>query len=153
EAARLTALQGAQIIFYPTAIGWHPREKAEFGVAQHQAWELIQRSHGLANGVYVAAVNRVGHEVPKIEDRGSKIADRGSKIEDRESKIKDRSDGGQSSKLDPQSSMLDSPLAKAPSRHSPLATRHSSEDGLEFWGASFVSDPFGGLLKRADHQA
>src|SRR5439155_8428377 len=92
EAARLTALQGAQIIFYPTAIGWHPREKAEFGAAQHQAWELIQRSHGLANGVYVAAVNRVGHEGDK-------------------------------------------------------------DGGLEFWGASFVSDPFGGLLKRADHDA
>jgi N-carbamoylputrescine amidase len=92
EAARLTALQGAQIIFYPTAIGWHPREKAEFGAAQHQAWELIQRAHGLANGVYIAAVNRVGHE-------------------------------------------------------------GASDGGLEFWGASFVSDPFGGLLKRADHHS
>jgi N-carbamoylputrescine amidase len=92
EAARLTALQGAQIIFYPTAIGWHPREKVEFGAAQHQAWELIQRAHGLANGVYVAAVNRVGHE-------------------------------------------------------------GASDGGLEFWGASFVSDAFGGLLKRADHHA
>jgi len=92
EAARLTALQGAQIIFYPTAIGWHPREKAEFGTAQHQAWELIQRAHGLANGAYIAAVNRVGHE-------------------------------------------------------------GANDGGLEFWGASFVSDPFGGLLKRADHHA
>jgi len=90
EAARLTALQGAQILFYPTAIGWHPSEKAEFGVRQHEAWELIQRSHALANGVYVAAANRVGHEGPN---------------------------GG----------------------------------GLEFWGASFVSDPFGSLLKRASH--
>jgi N-carbamoylputrescine amidase len=90
EGARLTALRGAQILFYPTAIGWHPAEKAEFGVAQHQAWELIQRSHAVANGVYVAAVNRVGHEGPA---------------------------GG----------------------------------GLEFWGASFVCDPFGGLLKRAAH--
>src|SRR5947209_6492568 len=62
EAARLTALQGASVLFYPTAIGWHPREKAEFGAAQHQAWELSQRAHGLANGVYIAAVNRVGHE-------------------------------------------------------------------------------------------
>src|SRR5229473_4599120 len=62
EAARLTALQGAHILFYPTAIGWHPREKAEFGKSQHEAWELIQRSHALANGVYVAAANRVGHE-------------------------------------------------------------------------------------------
>jgi N-carbamoylputrescine amidase len=89
EAARLTALLGAQILFYPTAIGWHPREKAEFGKSQHEAWELIQRSHALANGVYLAAVNRVGHEG----------ADNG---------------------------------------------------GLEFWGASFVSDPFGGVIQRAD---
>ncbi|MEJ5238998.1 MAG: carbon-nitrogen hydrolase [Limisphaera sp.] len=62
EAARLTALQGAQILFYPTAIGWHPAEKAEYGEKQHAAWELIQRSHAVANGCYVAAVNRVGHE-------------------------------------------------------------------------------------------
>src|SRR5262249_45834247 len=85
EAARLTALQGALVLLYPTAIGWHPREKAAFGKTQHQAWELIQRAHALANGVYVAAVNRVGHEGPA---------------------------GG----------------------------------GLEFWGASFVSDPFGTVL-------
>ena len=90
EGARLTALRGAQILFYPTAIGWHPGEKAEHGTAQHQAWELIQRAHAVANGVYVAAVNRVGHEGP-------------------------------------------------------------ADGGLEFWGASFVSDPFGGLLQRAAH--
>jgi N-carbamoylputrescine amidase len=108
EAARLTALQGAQILFYPTAIGWHPREKAEFGAAQHDAWELIQRSHALANGVYVAAVNRVGHEVP---------------------------------------TPLASRVASAPGAEGGVR-----EDGLEFWGASFVSDPFGGVLKRADHQ-
>ncbi|HYT93981.1 MAG TPA: carbon-nitrogen hydrolase, partial [Gemmataceae bacterium] len=88
EGARLTALRGAQVLFYPTAIGWHPGEKAEYGTAQHQAWELIQRSHAVANGVYVAAVNRVGHEGP-------------------------------------------------------------ADGGLEFWGASFVSDPFGTLLQRA----
>jgi N-carbamoylputrescine amidase len=91
EAARLTALQGAQVLLYPTAIGWHPREKAEFGTAQHQAWELIQRSHAVANGVYVAAINRTGHEGPA---------------------------GG----------------------------------GLDFWGASFVSDPFGTVLRRASHE-
>jgi N-carbamoylputrescine amidase len=90
EGARLTALRGAEVLLYPTAIGWHPKEKAEFGVAQHQAWELIQRSHALANGVFVGAVNRVGHEGPA---------------------------GG----------------------------------GLEFWGASFVSDPFGQVLQRASH--
>jgi N-carbamoylputrescine amidase len=92
EAARLTSLQGAQVLLYPTAIGWHPREKAAFGTAQHQAWELIQRSHAIANGVYVAAINRVGHE-------GSAAA------------------------------------------------------GLEFWGASFVSDPFGIVLRRAAHDS
>ncbi len=90
EGARLTALKGAEVLFYPTAIGWHPSEKAEFGIAQHQAWEVMQRSHAIANGVYVAAVNRVGHE-------------------------------------------------------------GDAKGGLEFWGASFVSDPFGQVLSRASH--
>jgi N-carbamoylputrescine amidase len=62
EAARLTALAGAQVLFYPTAIGWLPAEKAEHGAQQQAAWETIQRSHAIANGVYVCAVNRVGHE-------------------------------------------------------------------------------------------
>jgi N-carbamoylputrescine amidase len=62
EAARLTALSGAQIIFYPTAIGWHPSEKAEYGASQHSAWETMMRSHAIANGVFVAAPNRVGRE-------------------------------------------------------------------------------------------
>jgi hypothetical protein len=62
EAARLTALGGAQILFYPTAIGWHPSEKQQYGASQHSAWQTIQRSHAIANGVFVAAVNRVGHE-------------------------------------------------------------------------------------------
>lgn len=90
EAARLTAMAGAEVIFYPTAIGWHPREKAEYGEAQHSAWETSMRGHAIANGTYVAAVNRVGHEVLVGE-------------------------------------------------------------GLEFWGGSFVSDPFGRVLKRASH--
>jgi N-carbamoylputrescine amidase len=88
EAARLTALQGAEILFYPTAIGWHPAEKDQFGTAQASAWETIQRSHAIANGVYVAAVNRVGHEGPA---------------------------GG----------------------------------GLEFWGGSFLADPFGRIVAKA----
>lgn len=62
EAARLTALRGAEVLFYPTAIGWHPSEKEEFGHAQHDSWELIQRSHAVANGCYVVSVNRIGHE-------------------------------------------------------------------------------------------
>ena len=90
EAARLAALGGASILFYPTAIGWHPKEKAEFGVAQHDAWRTIQRSHAIANGIYVAAVNRVGFEGPP-------------------------------------------------------------DKGLEFWGASFVADPFGRMLAEASH--
>ena len=64
EGARLTALQGAEILFYPTAIGWHPKEKKEYGENQHGAWEIIQRSHAVANGCYVAAVNRIGLERP-----------------------------------------------------------------------------------------
>jgi len=63
EAARLMALQGAQILFYPTAIGWHPSEKKQYGQKQHSAWETIQRAHGIANGCYVAVPNRTGHEV------------------------------------------------------------------------------------------
>ncbi len=62
EAARLTALQGAEILFYPTAIGWHPEEKERFGERQHTAWELSQRAHAVANGCYVVAVNRTGFE-------------------------------------------------------------------------------------------
>ncbi len=62
EAARLTAMSGAQILFYPTAIGWHPREKAELGASQHSAWETMMRSHAIANGVFVAAANRTGIE-------------------------------------------------------------------------------------------
>jgi N-carbamoylputrescine amidase len=64
EGARLTAMQGAEILFYPTAIGWHPGEKEEYGVNQHGAWETIQRSHAVANGCYVAATNRIGVEKP-----------------------------------------------------------------------------------------
>jgi len=72
EAARLTALQGAEILVYPTAIGWHPDEKAKFGERQHAAWETIQRSHAIANGCFVVAVNRVGFEPdPSGGDRAS----------------------------------------------------------------------------------
>jgi N-carbamoylputrescine amidase len=95
EGARLTALQGAQVLFYPTAIGWHPAEKEQFGVAQHDAWQTIQRSHAIANGVYVAVVNRVGFEDGDV--RGQ----------------------------------------KAPGQ------------GLEFWGGSFIADPFGRIIAQA----
>ncbi|MCW5977121.1 MAG: carbon-nitrogen hydrolase [Bryobacteraceae bacterium] len=92
EAARLTSLQGANILFYPTAIGWHPAEKEEFGALQRDAWTTIQRAHAIANGVYVAAVNRVGFEGP-------------------------------------------------------------AGRGLEFWGSSFVSGPFGEVLAQASESA
>jgi len=88
EAARLTSLQGANMLFYPTAIGWHPSEKQQYGSAQLDAWRTIQRAHAIANGVYVAAVNRVGFEGPP-------------------------------------------------------------EQGLEFWGSSFVADPFGQVIVQA----
>lgn len=65
EGARLTALQGASVLFYPTAIGWHPHEKEQYGTAQREAWMMVQRGHAVANGIYVAAVNRVGHEIPE----------------------------------------------------------------------------------------
>jgi N-carbamoylputrescine amidase len=89
EAARLSALAGAEILFYPTAIGWHPRERAEHGPQQLRAWRTVQCAHAIANGVYVAAVNRTGHEAD--------------------------GDG----------------------------------DGIDFWGSSFVCDPFGQIIAEA----
>jgi N-carbamoylputrescine amidase len=89
EAARITSLLGADILFYPTAIGWHPAEKSEFGAAQQDAWRTIQRSHAIANGVFVASPNRIGHE----EEPGT--------------------------------------------------------DGIEFFGHSFIADPFGRILAEA----
>lgn len=91
EGSRVTALQGAQVIFYPTSIGWHPAEKAQFGAGQLDAWCTIQRAHAIANGVYVAVVNRVGFE-------------------------------GNPANGDP---------------------------GIEFWGNSFVADPFGQVVAQA----
>jgi N-carbamoylputrescine amidase len=88
EGARLASLGGASIIFYPTAIGWHPSEKSEHGASQLDAWRTIQRSHAIANGIFVAAVNRTGYEGTK-------------------------------------------------------------ESGLEFWGSSFVADPFGQIIAEA----
>ena len=70
EGARLSALQGASILFYPTAIGWHPHEKKQHGEAQRNAWQTVQRGHAIANGIYVAAVNRIGHEKPNKTSAG-----------------------------------------------------------------------------------
>jgi N-carbamoylputrescine amidase len=97
EGARLTALQGASILFYPTAIGWHPAEKQQYGAAQHDAWRIIQRAHAIANGVFVGVVNRVGHETGNIRGNEAKGV------------------------------------------------------GLEFWGGSFLCDPFGRILAEASH--
>jgi N-carbamoylputrescine amidase len=69
EGARITALQGAEVLFYPTAIGWHPEEKERYGAIQHDAWMTVQRGHAVANGIYLAACNRVGFEKP-IKDGG-----------------------------------------------------------------------------------
>jgi len=89
EAARITSLLGAEVLFYPTAIGWHPAEKDEYGQGQVDAWRTIQRSHAIANGVYVAAANRIGHE------------------------------------------------------------REPGSNGIEFFGQSFICDPFGQVLTEA----
>jgi N-carbamoylputrescine amidase len=99
EGARLTALKGAEVLFYPTAIGWHPAEKDEFGAAQYDAWQTIQRGHAIANGVYVAGINRVGHENGDV--LGNRV----------------------------------------------------SGPGLEFWGGSFLADPFGRIVAKASHDA
>ncbi|HET8668241.1 MAG TPA: carbon-nitrogen hydrolase [Terriglobales bacterium] len=97
EGARLTAMQGAEVIFYPTAIGWHPAEKEQYGTAQHDAWRTIQRAHAIANGIYVAVVNRVGHESGDVMGKPT------------------------------------------PGK------------GLEFWGGSFLCDPFGQVIAEASH--
>ncbi len=106
EGARITALKGAETLFFPTAIGWHPAEKTEFGEAQYSAWQTIQRSHAIANGVFVGAANRVGHEYGDVKHSGI--------------------------------------LMPGPGPHTP-------DSGLEFWGGSFIADPFGRILAQASH--
>jgi N-carbamoylputrescine amidase len=102
EAARMTSLMGAETLFYPTAIGWHPAEKAEFGEAQYSAWQTMQRAHAISNGVFVGAVNRVGHEYGDVQHNGV--------------------------------------MMKGP-----------EGAGLEFWGGSFIADPFGRVIAQASH--
>ena len=108
EGARVTALKGAETLFFPTAIGWHPSEKAEFGERQYDAWQTIQRAHAIANGVYVCAVNRVGHEHGDVLHNGVEM--------------------------------------RGPGDHTP-------QDGIEFWGGSFLADPFGRIVAKASHDA
>jgi N-carbamoylputrescine amidase len=102
EGARITALKGAEVLFFPTAIGWHPSEKEEYGAPQYDAWRTMQRAHAIANGVFVGAVNRVGHEQGDV--------------------------------------LLADGLHKGP-----------EGAGLEFWGGSFIADPFGRILAEASH--
>jgi N-carbamoylputrescine amidase len=102
EGARVTALQGANTLFFPTAIGWHPSEKEEYGEAQYSAWQTIQRAHAIANGVFVGAVNRVGFE------HGDVI-------------------------------------------HDGVTIKGPEGAGLEFWGGSFIADPFGRIIAQAPH--
>jgi len=106
EGARITALKGAETLFFPTAIGWHPSEKAEYGERQYDAWQTIQRAHAIANGVFVCAVNRVGHEHGDVIHNGVEM--------------------------------------RGPGDHTPAS-------GLEFWGGSFIADPFGRILAKASH--
>jgi N-carbamoylputrescine amidase len=119
EAARLTALEGAEMLFYPTAIGWHPSEKAEFGTAQYSAWKAIQRAHAIANGVFVCAVNRVGHEHGDV--------------------ILDSAYGDV---------VMDGMELQGPGDHTPDGGCNS---GIDFWGGSFICDPFGRILAQASH--
>ena len=81
EAARISSLLGASILLYPTAIGWHPNEKKEHGAAQRDAWQTVQRGHAIANGVYIAAVNRVGHERPPRTSRSGRLTPQSPGIE------------------------------------------------------------------------
>ena len=106
EGARVTALKGAETLFFPTAIGWHPSEKVEFGERRYDAWQTIQRAHAIANGVFVCAVNRVGHEHGDVEHNGKMMCGPGD---------------------------------------------HTAADGIEFWGGSFIADPFGRILAKASH--
>jgi N-carbamoylputrescine amidase len=106
EAARETALRGANTLFYPTAIGWHPSEKAEYGDAQYSAWQTTQRAHAISNGVFVGAVNRVGHEHGDVIHNGVEMLGPGD---------------------------------------------HTPKSGLEFWGGSFIADPFGRVIAQASH--
>ncbi len=106
EGARITALKGAETLFFPTAIGWHPSEKEEFGERQYDAWQTIQRAHAIANGVFVCAVNRVGHEWGDVSHNGVNMPGPGA---------------------------------------------HTAENGIQFWGGSFIADPFGRIIAKASH--
>ena len=131
EAARETALRGATTLFYPTAIGWHPAEKAEFGERQYSAWQTIQRSHAIANGVFVCAVNRVGHELGDILLREPQPD--GTSV-DRINRVPPTANETVGQNLSTSGDFTVGP-----------------NPGLEFWGGSFIADPFGRILALASH--
>ena len=148
EAARITALSGAQTLFYPTAIGWHPSEKAEFGAAQYDAWQTIQRAHAIANGVFVCAVNRVGHE------HGDVILDSPDVATDCHSVTDCHSERSEESPHFARSATHYTVAESARSADAisiPGPGDHTPASGLEFWGGSFIADPFGRILAQASH--
>ena len=138
EGSRAVALGGAQVIFYPTSIGWHPTEKAEFGAAQLDAWRTIQRGHAIANGVYVAVVNRVGFEGP--DDTNNVKAKRGPSTA-RPGASRKTKGAGRSAPSVPQGKPDDGAQNSA----------QSEDTGIEFWGNSFVADPFGRVIAEASN--
>jgi N-carbamoylputrescine amidase len=140
EGARAIALGGAQVIFYPTSIGWHPAEKAEFGAGQLDAWRTIQRGHAIANGVYVAVVNRVGFEGPG----DAKTAEMGGEKQIPRTALRARTKRGKS-KNACNSARDDSPVTVSASSNN----SHAGDTGIEFWGNSFVADPFGRVVAEA----
>src|SRR6516225_525 len=140
EGSRAVALGGAQVIFYPTSIGWHPKEKAEFGTAQLDAWKTIQRAHAIANGVYVAVVNRVGFEGP-AEAATSATVKRNPSTSARARKERAK-------RRDARASAQDDDSRRSVAPHDGPQT---PDTGLEFWGNSFVADPFGGVIAEASN--
>ena len=143
EGSRAMALGGAQVIFYPTSIGWHPAEKKEFGAAQLDAWRTIQRGHAIANGVYVAVVNRVGFEGPEGDSsaRPTEASKRGSSTASRARTKRGKGKGARDS------AQNDVPLTASASPNN----SHPGDTGIEFWGNSFVADPFGQVVAEASN--
>jgi N-carbamoylputrescine amidase len=154
EAARLIALRGAQVLFYPTAIGWHPSEKEQYGKAQYDAWKTIQRAHAIANGIYVAAVNRVGFEPALAPGSETPAAEPLSAPAGLGPGLPSGVPGGTPFAK----TSSGSPGAPAAAHYPPdpgppsePLSRVQSGPGLEFFGGSFICDPFGVVLAEASH--
>ncbi len=152
EGSRAVALGGAQVIFYPTSIGWHPAEKKEFGASQLDAWQTIQRGHAIANGVYVAVVNRVGFEGPEGDSsaRPTGGSKRGSSTTDLPGSTSRRP--GSPSMLRAREKRGKNKNARNSARDDGAQSKPPSGDtGIEFWGNSFVADPFGQVVAEASN--